>query len=660
VSARRAAFALVAVACCVVRAAPPERAPGPRGDALPATVARAPVWRVLPSGGVAGAVRDVGALSGGDAVVLAERSIALWTPTGVAPTACAVAPGDEEFVGVQADGDRFVVVAGNEGRVLLWRSADRGATCERVAAPPVALRDTDVGRVGFTLHGDRLHLWSSGGGVLRSDDLGRSWRRLPTLRGVAEVAPGPGGRTLAAAAVGRWGERRRLALYALAEGGSAWEPVAGAGHLRAPVTVGAAGDGGALVGDGAGAAWVSPDLSRVERRFDLAARDDRYAPAIVATADAGSLVASTETVLARVERGATTALAALPGARRIRAIDASADGWWWATDGRGLWRGRGDGPVEAAWSPPLGGQEPLALAARDGRVLVAAGGRAAAVREGASGAWRDLALPEGVGRPVAAHVDERGALFVLTTSGLAVSDAMRFVAVPAPAVPVGVPARFAALGDRWLVASVAAWVSDDHGARWDARFGEATERALALRALDAPAVALSYAFARDAVLAVDSSRGLWRAEALGLPFERVGAVPAEGEGRRPPLSQALLAWDGGARVAAFAGGAVHASLDGGESFAAAETPFVPRWAAWVDGALVAAGAVSRLLPAACRNDLRLSLFVQTAAGWVPDPEACEHRGTLVAQDGDDLWMVDDALTLHRASLSRLVQTVAPR
>jgi hypothetical protein len=74
--------------------------------------------------------------------------------------------------------------------------------------------------------------------------------------------------------------------------------------------------------------------------------------------------------------------------------------------------------------------------------------------------------------------------------------------------------------------------------------------------------------------------------------------------------------------------------------------------------LVASGAVSHLLPPACRGDLRQSLFVETQAGWVPDPQACEQRGSLVAQDGDDLWMVDASLTLRRASLARLVRAVA--
>lgn len=313
--------------------------------------------------------------------------------------------------------------------------------------------------------------------------------------------------------------------------------MAGAEHLRAPATIGRGDDGSVLVGDAAGTVWLPPDLARerVERRYDPAARDDRYAPGIVATAGEGEFVAATGAVLTRVGRRATTALAALPGARRIRAIDAARDGWWWATDGRGLWRARGDDGLRAAWAPPLQGEEPAAMAVRDGRVLVAGAGGAVAVRDGATGAWRDLTLPEGMGRPVAAHVDERGGLFVLTTSGLAVSDAMRFVAVPAPSVPVGVPARIATLGDRWLIASVAAYVSDDRGGRWDARFGQAYERPLGVHPREDASleVALAYAFARDAVMVVDATRALSRSDALGARFERVATLPVEGEGGGP-------------------------------------------------------------------------------------------------------------------------------
>lgn len=664
-SARLATLALAAaVACGGARAvALPPRVESPRRDALPFAPDLGAVWSVVPTGGVVGDVRDVGALSGGDAVVVTERAVVVWTPAGVVPTACQPGADEDDFVGVQADGDRFVVVAGTEGRPVLWRSIDRGAHCERVAPPSVAIRDTDVGRVGFTLHGERVYLWSTGGGVLRSDDTGLTWRRLPSLRGVAEVAPGPGGCTLAAAAIGTWGERRRLALHALAEGGRGWEPVAGAEHLRSPATIGRGDDGSALVGDAAGTVWLPPDLARerVERRYDPAARDDRYAPGIVATAGDGEFVAATGAVLTRVSRRATSSLAVLPGARRIRAIDAARDGWWWVTDGRGLWRARGDDGLQAASTPPLQGEEPAAMAVRDGRVLVAGAGRAVAVRDGATGAWRDLTLPEAMGRPVAAHIDARGGLFVLTTSGLAASDAMRFVAVPAPPVPVGVPARFATLGDRWLIASVAAYVSDDHGGRWDARFGQTYERPLVIHPYEGASlqVALAYAFAGDAVMVVDATRALSRSDALGSRFERVATLPVEGEGRRPFLPQAILAWDGGARVAVFSGGAAHVSRDGGESFTVSPTPFVPRWATWVEGTLVASGAISHLLPTACRGDLRQSLFVETGAGaWAADPQACEQRGTLVAQDGDDAWLIDASLTLRRASLPRLVRAVA--
>lgn len=629
-------------------------------DAFP-TPSREAVWHVSAAGPVAGEIFDVGALSGGDAVLLGGRTIALWTPSGIRTTPCPRASEGEPFVGVQTDGDRFVVAAGHEGHVTLWISRDRGGTCARMEAPSLALRDTEVGRVGFALHGTRIHLWSTGGSVFRSEDLGQTWRRLPVLRGVSEVAPGPGRRVLAAAVLGTWGARRRLALYALSEEGGPWEAVPGAGHLRSPVTIGTATDDGVLVGDGAGVHWIAADLSRVERRVDWASRDEHHAPAVLADAGDGSFLASTGTVLLRVERHATTVRAALRGARPIRAIDAAPDGWSWVTDGRGLWRARGEGPLEAVWSPPLHGEEPRALAVRDGRVLVAGSGRAVALREGMEGPWRALDLPEGLGRPVAAHIDARGGLFVLTSNGLAVSDALRFVAVEAPAVPSRAPALVAALGDRWFVAAQTAWVRDMPGGRWEPCFGDANTPPREARSEgDAGRrVALAHALVDDAVMTLDANHTVFRGEVIGQRFERVGELPAASDGGRRTPANPLIAWDGAARVAVLAG-ELYTSLDGGVTFSVGELPFVPRWASWVDGTLVATGALSPLLPVSCRDDPRQSLFVQTPAGWVPDPEACEQRGTLAARDGDDLWLIDEALTLRRATLSRLLRSVLRR
>ena len=625
-----------------------------RARAARPEAARTGVWETLPAAGWEGTVRDLAALPGGAAVVLFDHAIARWTPEGLRPTACASSAEEGDFIGVRADGVCFVALAGNEARPTLWRSSDGGATCARGAVPSPAVRDTDVGRLGFTLRGPTILLWSSGGGIIRSDDLGHAWRRLPSLDGVLQVELGPADAVLAAASLSRGDVEARVALFALNPPGDRWRALPGAGHLRSPVAIIPA-DGGALIAHAAGASRVGPDLTLVDGRTDFAARSPHHALRIITPAGDGRALASTGAVLSWIDRSGRHPFAALPGLRPIEAIDASPDGWWWATDHHALWRGRFEEPPEPLWSLPLVGEHPVAMAARGGRVMVVGSSRTVALRDlrGESG-WQTLTLPEGLGRPVAGHIDERGALFVLTTSGLAVADARRFVAVPAPSVPSEASARFVTFGDRWLIASARVWVSDDRGARWEARLGDAGERALPGVAVTVP---LGYAFDREAVVALDSARGILRADGPGHRFEQVTTLPLDEGAGRGRNAQAVVAWDGASHLAVFAGGAVFVSRDGGQRFAVRDTPFAPRWAAWVDDALVASGALSRLVPARCRGDLRQSLFVLADEGWVTDPEACEHRGAVTAQDGDELWMLGAGVSLQRVSLARFVRSL---
>lgn len=632
---------------------------------------RSSLWSVAPSGAMPGAVGDIGALDRGEAIVLAAGVIYRWSGLDAVEPVCARERAEAStcaLVSVQADGERFVVLGGDESEPVVWWSEDRGASCSLTRLPSLFVRDAPRAALGQSLHGDVAFAWGTTGAVVRSEDGGRSWRRLPSLEGVLDVAPAPSGRTVAAAVVGLRVEHARARLYALDATATAWRAVERAETLRAPVSLSVVEDG-VRVAHCDGALSLDASLAVTATRVDVASRYAAHRPTIIAPASGGRFLSTTRSLLSLVDADAVDALAALAGAREISAIDAARDGWFWATDGRGIWRGRADAPFAEVSSHPLGGQVPVALAARGDRTLVVGNGRAVAWRDAARPAWRRASIPSSVGAVLAAHIDAQGTHFVLGSSGLAVSDAGEFVVVPSASLPLsnGMMPIFTVMGDRWVIASGAVFASEDHGARWEATFGGPGNLTLGAHAASAPAMTqrpsvLAASVNGSGVLVLDQMRSLWRSDDGAATFARLATVPGTEE---PPfLARSVLsviAWDGARRIAVLHRGEMQVSVDEGRTFTTAPVPFSVRWATFVGDHLVAAGGgASTLLPPACHLDDASTLFVYTDAGWVTEPDPCARRASLLASDGASIWFVDAALTVQRASLAAIVAEATRR
>ncbi len=632
---------------------------------------RSSLWSITPSGAMPGAIGDVGALEGGEAVVLAAGVIYRWSGVDAVEPVCArerAAASTSALVSVQADGDRFVVLGGDESEPVVWRSDDRGATCALTRLPSLFVRDTPRASLGQSLHGVTAFAWGSTGALVRSDDGGRAWRRLPSLEGVIDVAPGPAGRAVAAANVGLRVDHARARLYALDASGTAWRPIERAENLRGPVSLSSF-EGGVHVAHTDGALTLGASLDVTASRVDPASRYAAHQPTIIAPAGEGAFLSTTRALLSSVDARASEPEAAIAGAREITAIDASRDGWMWATDGRGIWRGRADAPFAEVSSHPIGGQVPVAFAARGDRVLVVGNGRAVAWRDGARPTWRRATIPTSIGAVLSAHIDAQGTLYALGSAGVAVADAGEFVVVPSASLPIsnGMLPQFAVMGDRWVIASGAVFTSEDHGAHWETTFGAqglvsvGSQTVIAPAALQRASVA-AVALSGGSVMVLDPSRSLWRSDDGATTFTRVASLPASEEPAflaRATLS--VIAWDGARRVAVLHRGEMHVSTDEGRTFTAAAVPFSVRWATFVGDTLVAAGGgASTLLPPACHLDDASTLFIFTPAGWVTEPDPCLRRASLLAHDGDAIWFVDAALNVQRASLEALVASVLRR
>jgi hypothetical protein len=653
-------------ATAVARAAGMISAPQPSSGTL-----RASLWTSIPSGSLPGAIGDLGALDGGEAIVLAGGVIHRWRgPDAVDPvcTAARAAASMSPLLSVQADGDRFLVLGGDEGEPVVWRSEDRGAHCEVSRIPSLFMRDAPRASLGHSLHGATAFAWGSTGAIVRSDDTGRTWRRLPSLEGVLDITPGASGGAVAAAVSGLGVEHARARLFSLEASSTSWRPVEGAETLHAPVSLQSRDDGSTYAAHADGALSLSPSHAVLSTRVDAASRYAAHRPTIIAPMGDERFVATTRSLLSTIDAATSEPVAALPGAREIHAIDASRDGWMWATDGRGIWRGRVDAPFAEVSSHPLGGQTPVAFAARGSTLLVVGNGRAVAWRDAASTAWRRSALPTAVGAVLAAHIDAQGTLYVLGSTGVAVRDAGEFVVVPAASLPLsnGMTPEFAVMGDRWVTASGAVFTTDDHGARWEAGFGASSLINLGTQTLLAPVGAqrptvVAAVMHGATVMVLDQTRSLWRSDDAATSFARVASLPSLDE---PAMlmraSLSIIAWDGARRVAVLHRGEMQVSTDEGRTFTEAPVPFSVRWATFVGDTLVAAGgAASSLLPPSCHLDDASTLFVHTAAGWLPEPDPCLRRASLLAHDGDAIWFVDAALNVQRASLEALVRAVAP-
>lgn len=643
----------------------------PSDSQPPSATPRSQLWTTFSSGAMPGSIGDVGALGGGDAIVLAAGVIFRWGGIDAIEPVCvrerAAAP-TSALLSVQADGDRFVVLGGDEAEPFVWRSDDRGARCALTRLPTLFVRDSPRSSLGQSLDGDTAFAWGSTGAVVRSDDGGASWRRLPSLDGVIDVAPGPAGSAVAAAYVGLRVDHARARLYALTPSATSWRPVERAEALRAPVSLSVEGDR-VHVAHADGALTLDAALGVASSRVDAASRYAAHRPTIIAPAAAGTFMATTRALLSSIDAHGSEPVAAIAGARDITAIDASRDGWMWATDGRGIWRGRVDAPFAEVSSHPLGGQVPVAFAARGDRALVVGNGRAAAWRDGARPGWRRAQIPSSIGAVLAAHIDAQGTLYALGSAGLAVSDAGEFVVVPSASLPLsnGMTPEFSVMGDRWVIVSGAVFTSEDHGARWETAFGAQGLAAAGSQTASTLAMmqraSVTAASVRGAsVMVLDPSRSLWRSDDGAMSFTHAASLPSSEEPAflaRASLS--VIAWDGARRIAVFHRGEAHVTVDEGRSFSDAPVPFTVRWATFVGDTLVAlGGGASTLLPPTCHLDDASTLFVLTREGWVTEPEPCLRRASLVAHDGDAIWFVDAALNVQRASLSAIVSAVTRR
>jgi hypothetical protein len=647
---------------CSTAVAPRPREMPQLPDIAP-TSQREPVWQVQEGLSVRGAIEDVGALGRDEAVVIAGGAVYRSEPNGTLVALCAGAH-VEAGASVQAEGDGFVVLSGDEAHAEVLRSGDRGATCQRVRLPSLFVRNTARGRLRLAMHGEQVFVWSSSGAILQSLDGGTLWQRLPTMAGVVDMCPYGDGGSLAVVSRTAVTARADAAMYAMARGEQSWHLVRGAGALMLPVAL-QSHDREVVIATASGTVTLEALGTFPRRRIDPATRYNAHRPRILATAGTNRFLGVTDNTLLTVDATHTEAFAALPGGTTVHSMDAASDGALWVTDGSSLWHGRLDSSLAVVLENPLRGDSPEAFAAHEGTVMVA-GSTSVAWRHASETTWRRAELPRNLHPVRAAHIDANGALFVLGANTLAVADAGEFSALRAPTVSPfsGGEMDISTHNDRWWISGGAVNVSDDHSRHWDVCLGNAsvpTPGDVLSGGIDpttevsATLVAVAHG-AETSMLCLDGASRLWRS-ADGVHFATTGVMNMPPIDRRMRVQdRTYLAWDGGLRVAVLFRDQVTFSRDGGITSTTEALPFVPRWARYVGDTLVAAGSMSSLLPERCRNRAENALFVY-ANGWIPDAEACAHMGTLFAPDGDAVWVLGDGMSLHRASLPALVRTL---
>jgi hypothetical protein len=577
--------------------------------------------------------------------------------------------GVRPVVAVVAEGDVVLALGGNEAAPVLLRSDDGGARCDRIALPSLAVRDAQRGGLGLSFVGTIACAWSTAGASIRSDDAGRSWRRLPTLAALSHVAAGPRGATLAAVPLDVAGSAQRVRLDALATGAAVWRSIDGATSLREPVAVAAPTDEGVLVVHAHGALQLDGALALRTLRRDVSMRYVTPASMLWGPAGSDAVVSVVNGVVSRWTADATTPItvvygdtAAAPRATVIRAFDASREGVLWATDGRTLRQGTFDRAFQPMHEHPLRDASVTHMAVRGTQVLVVGDRGNVAWREGAA-PWRTVPLPSDVGTPQAVVLGGLGEALLVGAEGAALAEAFAFVRVPRPSLLAAFPRRAAQVmwrGDHWTFVDTRIQQSDDHGAHWRAcdlfelptmpTFGPSL-----------PAIAGAVAGDEGVLLVADARRHIWRYDdGCSAPREALVVPPHDAPGFRTD-GELVLAWDGASRVAALGDRGV-TQWRGTDLVAGRDErlPFSVLGAAYVDDVLVAWGRRSRLAPPSCRATGTWVLHVLAVDGWIADPDACSLRAEAMARDGDGLWSVDASLHLRRLSLRRFVREVGGR
>jgi hypothetical protein len=651
----------------------PESAP--RADAWPAPVRDdSPGWELVTPAALPTPVRDIGALAGGEAILAAGAGLYRWRENqpevAVCETSTAnVDPGAGPAM-VQAEGDRFAALNQSPGAPVLWVSENRGESCRRVELGAFPTPTRGPGRMGLNLAGRTVIVWSSTGAAVRSLDAGVTWEHLPDLDGGVEFAPGPGESVFAAARVDA---RSHARIYRWTPAVRDWEPLRGGEDCRLPVTFQTLDARTVIAADARGTLTLDAEGAVRAQRLEPLWRGGWDEPHVIAVASGGRFLASTSRLLVEVTPAGARPFAALPELRGMYAIDASIDGYVWATDARSVWRGRFDSPLAEVTRRPLPHGAPAALAAR-GRDLAMANesGVVAWSRDGGA-RWRRLTIPPAsavtVGmntRPLAMHLDARGTLFVMYSHAVAVSDGGEFevIALPRHAQMQNLGA-FTTVGDRWVAAQGDVLTSDDRGERWVHRLGPGdlvpTAVAMGLAGPPRTPVPVAYALGDGAVgYLLDSERNLWRTEDGASTFERVEPITVDrGTSFGGWASGATLAWDGRDRIAVFTNNTYLFSRDGGVHFRESGADFRVRFATFLDDTPLVMSAAS-IPSAACPSGNGTTALLETSAGWLADPDVCAHEGSLFARDGDLLYTLSSDGTLWRVGLRHLARRIAGR
>lgn len=672
-------LALALTGCATARAPSPSRAPSP--GALPAVARAAPAgsahWmRVAPRDRPLGVDR-VASLDDGRLVLLAGTTVLRVGAGGHVETRCELDP-NQQVRGLHASGDRWWAVAGEMFDAAVWRGGPDG-TCVRSPLPLLVARDAPPGRVLTAAVGEVGLAWSSGGPVAQTRDAGATWRGLPPLPEIV-AATVDGRRVYAAALVGSHGGRAMLStstyeLYAWSEGEPRWSRVAAPGDRAEPVAL-LPRDGGGVVGiDAVGR--FDLDAGGTLRALEITgphfARDR---PSLIAPLGPDAAVGLGRDLVYEHRGDGWRPLPPLPDRRRPVSVAALPDGSLAVSDRSELWRVRSGAAPELLLGSPLGGREPLLLAAASGVIAVVSMANDLAVTRDDGLTWTTVplprpgercndtpralaAFPSGVVAALTLGLCERepsGALWVSDggrrrtgSMGTPPREALRRVELPS--VGRALDAEGVGLyevGDRWLLLAGDVYVSDDRGGRWR-------------RTLSAPAgVGVNWsvtglAVAERAVFALDVRGVLWRSDDAGDEFTPVGpAVPGEPLVRSHDSS---LSWDGsGSLLSRRHGQLVRYDREGrGEALTGV---YAPRFATLVDGAIVFAGGGRAY---ECPGSDALALLVS----WEGHPsglvaEACQHPAVAFARDGDDLYLATGDGAIERASLSGLLRELSER
>jgi hypothetical protein len=610
-------------------------------------------WELVAPRDLPTPISEVAALSGDAAVVIAGGRLFRWEQ-GRATRLCGEM--DPSPVVVRADGDAFVAVGGDEATAVVYWSRDRGARCERVRLPSLAVPPHTGGTLGAALQGGVALVWSTSGATVRADDGGATWRLLPALPGLAVAGAGRGAQTLAAAQVDRdrTGRDPAARLFVLpSPSARAWQPLDNGPDRRLPLAFQPQPDGRVLVADALGLLALAPDGTVARDAPAPAFHTQLDLPrAVVPAGPARFLVWSGRTLRALDEQG-PRAFALAPAPDRLH-LSANAAGVVWASTPRSLFRGALGQPAREVTQRPLGEGTPRLLAVAGPHLAMVASNRVVARSDDGGARWTRAELPEAAGEALALAVGRRGEALVLATGGLFVSEDDTFTRVDLPphaSPPPGAARALHVAGDRWIVVEGAVMTSDDEGANWRVRLG-------VLGTEESPVLAA--AFHASAGLLLDAGYVLWRTDdgaSTFQPASRDGSLARLLEGR---VETPVVAWDGAQRVALISrtsilrssdGGASWTGNGGGERYAARLATFAP------DGRLV---AVARAwIDRRCARSEGEILAVEARDGraFEPVPDACAHEGAAFAFDNGSAYVASPGGTISRAVLARLLNAM---